>query len=127
VRTRRSEVIMSVAIAMSLLGSGRAAHAEGFGAPPSSFRVDAAPRGFARAPALEGYVYNDGLYRITNVRLKVEALDSAGAVVEGVLGSVLGDIEAGSRGYFLVPLKTAASSYRVTVVSFDRVSRGGAP
>ncbi len=118
--------IISVAVAMTVLGGG-VAHAENFAAPSGSFRFEVAPRTYARAPAVEGYVYNDGIYRITNVRLKIEVLDGNGAVIEEVMGWVMGDVLAGGRGYFVVQCRTrTALSYRVTVVAFDAVSRGGA-
>jgi hypothetical protein len=117
VRTLVSAIVLSLTVVMPPPTVCGAAH----GTP--SVRVDAAPRVFAGAPALAGYIYNDGPYRITNVRFKVAALDDNG-VLEEVMGRVEGDIAARSRGYFIVTMTRAASSHRVTVVSFDMVSRG---
>ncbi len=122
-RTRVSGFITSVALAMALLGIVSPAAAQDFGAPPP-FRFEAAPRVLHGAPAVEGYVENTGLHRVSNVRLKVEALDDNGAVIEQVMGWVMGDINAGGRGYFIVALTHAAASHRVTVVSYDIVARG---
>ena len=116
-RTLVSAIVLSLAVVMPPPQVCDAAH----GAP--SARVDAAPRVYAGAPALAGYIYNDGPYRITNVRLKVAALDGNGVVIEEVMGRVEGDIAASSRGSFIVTMTRTASSHRVTVVSFD-ISRG---
>lgn len=117
-RTLVSAIVFSLAVVMPPPKVCGAAH----GTP--SVRVDAAPRLLAGAPALAGYVYNDGPYRVTNVRLRVAALDGNGAVIEEVMGRVEGDIAARSRGYFIVTMTRTASSHRVTVVSFDMASRG---
>ena len=117
-RTLVSAIVLSLAVVMPPPKVCGAAH----GTP--SVRVDAAPRVIAGAPALAGYIYNDGPYRITNVRLKVAALDGNGVGIEEVMGRVEGDIAARSRGYFIVTMTRTASSHRVTVVSFDIVSRG---
>lgn len=117
----RSHVILLVSTI--LLALGATAHAQTPNASPS-FRIDVRPREFARAPTLDGYVHNDGLYRITNVRLRVDVIDGNGAVMENAMGWVVGDISAGSRGYFMVPLTRMGSAYRVTVVSFDLVAQG---
>ena len=116
-RTLVCAIVLSFAVVVYLPDICDATH----GAP--SVRVDAAPRVIAGAPALAGYIYNDGPYRITNVRFKVSALDDNG-VLEEVMGRIEGDIAARSRGYFIVTLTRTASAHRVTVVSFDTASRG---
>jgi hypothetical protein len=118
VRTLVYGIVLSLAVVLTLRSVVDAAH----GAP--SARVYAEPRVLAGAPALAGYIYNDGPYRIRNVRLKVAGLDGNGVVIEEVMGGVEGDIAARSRGYFIVTMTRTASSHRVTVVSFDMVSRG---
>jgi hypothetical protein len=60
-----------------------------------------------------------------NVRLRVEALDAAGAVTAAYIGYVNGFITPGSRVYFEVPVETKAPSYRVSVLSFDPVQGHG--
>jgi hypothetical protein len=93
----------------------------------SAFRVEwnVPPLPPSRAK-LEGYVYNDSLYRVTNVRLRVVALDGSGDAEGETWGWVFGDVPAGGRAYFALPLSKPAATYRVTVNSFDVVS-GGAP
>lgn len=75
---------------------------------------------------LEGYVYNDSLYRVTNVRLRVVSLDGTGDAMGETWGWVFGDVPSGGRAYFAVPIPKRAVTYTVTVTSFDVVS-GGRP
>jgi hypothetical protein len=35
---------------------------------------------------------------------------------------VIGDVKAGGRGYFWVPVSSPAKTYRATVQSFDKVA-----
>jgi hypothetical protein len=74
--------------------------------------------------ALEGYVYSTYDYRVGGVQLRVDILGSAGQVEGQALGWVQGDIPANGRAYFLVSLPRMGAGYRVTVVSFFRISRG---
>ncbi|HEY3067887.1 MAG TPA: hypothetical protein VGL09_19020 [Methylomirabilota bacterium] len=97
-------------------------------AAPQSFAVYGGERYFTvewervdrgGRPTLVGYVRNDGTFDATDVRLRVETVDAAGAAppdhprIPGLLGR-------GSRLYFEVPV-AAAPGYRVTVLSYDRV------
>jgi hypothetical protein len=50
-------------------------------------------------------------------------VDPAGKVIGEASGWVLGDVAAGGQGYFFVPVSSPAAAYRVTVESFDRISR----
>ena len=75
------------------------------------------------AEKLEGFVYNESACSVTDVRIHVVAVSGDGHPVGETLGWVYGDIPAGSRGYFVVPLPDAgAADYRVNVASFDEVS-----
>ena len=77
----------------------------------------------ARGLGVEGWVHNDLRWRVTGVQLRVECVDSNGAIIASATGWVLGDVMAGGRGYFYVPVPTRAAGYRVSVQSFDKVSR----
>ena len=69
-------------------------------------------------------MYNEGLRWLSNVRIRVEVLDTDGTAVEEALGWVFGDLTPGGRGYFVVPVPRVGATYRVSVLSFD-VSGGG--
>jgi hypothetical protein len=75
------------------------------------------------AEKLEGFVYNESSCSVTDVRIHVVAVSGDGHPIGETLGWVYGDIPAGARAYFVVPLPgAAAADYQVNVVSFDEVS-----
>jgi hypothetical protein len=113
-------VLASAVLAIAAVFSARPVVAQDLG----SFRVEVRPRLYARTPAVEGYVYNDGLYLLTDVRLKVEVLGINGESTVENFGWIHGDLGPHGRGYFLLPIPTSGAGYRVTVLSFDVVSRG---
>ena len=79
------------------------------------------------AEKLEGFVYNESSCSVTDVRIQIVAVSDDGHSIGETLGWVYGDIPAGARGYFVVPLPAAAAAaadYRVNVVSFDEISDG---
>jgi hypothetical protein len=74
-----------------------------------------------RGRAVEGYVYNNLPWRITNVRVRVETLDATGAVTGESSGWVVGGVKGGGRAYFYVPVSSPAASYRASVQSYHKV------
>ena len=76
----------------------------------------------AGRPRVVGYVYNDNNTRdATNVWLRVERVAADGAVQGASMARVQGDVRAGGRLVFAVPMPEAAASYRVLVDSVDWV------
>src|SRR5919109_402854 len=104
-------------IAMPLVARGQAPMADA----QSQFRFELEQAESHRGRAVEGYVYNSLPWRITNVRLRVESVDANGAVTGAASGWVVGDVKAGGRGYFYVPVSSPAATYRASVQSFDKV------
>jgi hypothetical protein len=87
------------------------------------FRVEwSASDASPTAVRLEGYVYNDSRDLVTNVRLRIVSLDGGGRAVAETFSWVFGDVPAGGRTDFAVPFTAPATTYRVTVVGFDRVA-----
>ncbi|HEY3064206.1 MAG TPA: hypothetical protein VGL09_00295 [Methylomirabilota bacterium] len=116
----------NVAILLLLAGlfAPAAATGESGVEPESPFRFEMTQGGNAfRGLAVEGYLYNGLSWRITNVRVRVESVDSTRTVIGESDGWVLGDVTAGGRGYFYLPIPRPAASYRARVQSFDKVSR----
>jgi hypothetical protein len=72
-----------------------------------------------------GYVYNAYGQSADRVRFVVEGLDAGGQVTSSTIGQVLGTVPALTRTYFEVPVPSGASQYRVRVLSFDPIGRGG--
>jgi hypothetical protein len=52
---------------------------------------------------------------------------ASGTVTASAEGWVLGDVNPGGRGYFYVPVSSAGSAYRATVLSFGQGRRRGVP
>ena len=117
-----ARALLIVVIAAGLLGPTGAEAQAPARETQSQFRfeLEEAPASH-RGRAVEGYVYNHLPWRITNVRLRVECLDQSGAVTSEASGWVVGDVKAGGRAYFFVPVASRAATYRATVQSFDRV------
>jgi hypothetical protein len=102
------------------------AWAQDFGRPSDErFRVSWEARSYSPAPSIEGYVHNDTLYRVSNVRLRVEGFDAEKRPVGERFVWAFGDIAPRERSYFVAPSLPRAATYRITVSSFDVVSRGG--
>ncbi|PYO07389.1 MAG: hypothetical protein DMD75_20960 [Candidatus Rokuibacteriota bacterium] len=89
---------------------------------PTPFRFELAQADGPRGLGVAGYVYNGLPWRITNVRLRVDGVDANGTVTASASGWVVGDVKAGDRGYFYVPVSSPATTYRATVQSFDKVA-----
>lgn len=104
---------------------GTGARAQHFGEPGASqFRVMwQAETSRALGPVVQGSVYNDWIYPVRHVQLRIEALDASAAVKEETYRFVLGDIGPGSRAYFVARVP-AAAGYRVSVVAFERIGGG---
>jgi hypothetical protein len=93
---------------------------------PGQFRFDLEESNTPRGKAVEGYIYNESPWRITNVRLRVQSVDPNGTITNESSGWVVGDVRAGGRSYFYVPVPAHAASYRPSVQSFDKVGLEGA-
>jgi|SRR5215468_3153776 len=75
-----------------------------------------------RDPALQGFIHNRSHLRVSNVRLRVDALDAGARVIGQSFGWVFGDIPAGGRGYFVVLIGPPGTAYRVSVDSYDPIA-----
>src|SRR5262245_52273871 len=81
------------------------ARAQGVGDAERYFKVEWDPEAVPRGGwAVQGYVISSHSYRVNGVRLQVDVLDSAGEVENRVYGWVPGDVPAGGRAYFFVPV-----------------------
>ncbi len=122
-RTSTPRTVASAVAVFAAIGLGNSTEAKDFAPAESGFHVESAPHPFG-GPAVAGYVYNEGLRWLSNVRIRVEVLDADGTAVEEALGWVFGDLTPGGRGYFVVPVHRAGATHRVSVLSFN-VSGGG--
>lgn len=89
------------------------------------FRLEWRPASTSRGPVVEGFVYNQSGLIADRMRLRIEHLDAAGTVVGLTDTWVLGTVPPGNRTWFQTRVP-AAASYRVEILSFDWLGRGGA-
>ena len=77
-------------------------------------------------PGLEGWVMNPSSFRVGSMLLKVETVDAENKVSGERKVWVYGHVPANGRAFFVVPLTPDdRASYRITVDSFDVISREG--
>ena len=108
-------------------GASRSPGAQTYGiyGEDSYFKLEWGPDERRGKPMVSGYVTNTWGMGTRNVRLRVEALDAAGAVTATYTAYVSGDVPPGAHIYWEVSVREKAPSYRVTVLSFDPVSGHG--
>jgi hypothetical protein len=105
---------------------GQAGQAGGQSAQTGWFRVSWAPPTNGVVSSIRGRVFNDSLYRVTDVHLQVEGLGPDGQPVGRTRVWAFGDIAPAGETSFVAEPVPGAVSYRITVVSFDLVSLGQA-
>jgi hypothetical protein len=88
------------------------------------FHIDWQPSSTKRGPVVEGYVYNHSGMIADKMRLSIDELDAGGKVTGTTTTWVLGGVPANNRAWFQAPVP-AAASYRIEILSFDWVARGG--
>lgn len=113
-----------LAVVLMVLALVTAVGAQPAGEPGSSeFRVVwQAETSRTLGPVVQGSVYNDSIYSVRYVQLRIQCLDGS-TVREQVYKFVLGDIAPGSRGIFTARVP-ASAQYQVHVVSFERIGGG---
>ena len=79
------------------------------------------------AGTIKGSVFNSSQYRVTDVRLEIEGLDADHHPVGRRLAWAIGDIPAAGETFFAVEPLPGTVDYRITVLSWDRVSLDRAP
>jgi hypothetical protein len=124
-RARRA-IVIGLAVT-SLLAGAIPGRAQPIYAPETTdryFKVEFQVTQKRKGPAVEGYVYNRGRQAAQRVRLQIERVDAAGAVVGSSSIWIPGEVPMESRAFFSASVPGAAS-YRVQVVSFDWTCQGG--
>ena len=114
-----------VAVAICLLSPG----AYGQSSTPSteSFRIEWVRRPGWMRPGVDGYLYNDSRWRVTNVRVRAQVVDDSGSVLREATVSVFGNAVPGVRTFFVLPPLKEAESYELKVMTFDLISQEAAP
>jgi hypothetical protein len=106
---------LAIPIALLLTACAPVARTGGLTTESADFNVEAFPETRGGRPVVTGSVYNKRPLRATQVRLRVEALDAAGAAVASGVRPLDRDIESNDHAYFEVTPPAGAAAYRVTV------------
>jgi len=125
--TTHSPRIFVVALAALALAAGDGLAQDFGGGRPEEryFRVEfAAATSRSGRPVLQGHLYNRHGESAYRVRLLVEGLDAAGAVLTTSIGYVTGDVPAGGRSYFEIAAPVPAARWRVSVFAYEWLPRG---
>jgi hypothetical protein len=121
-----NRMLLLLAMIATTLGTATAARAQTPAASDESpFRFQFEESKSHRGVAVEGYVYNALPWRITNVRLQLDSIDANGTLIASDSGWVLGDVPAGGRSYFYVPVAAPAATYRARVQTYNKVMLEG--
>lgn len=87
-----------------------------------SFRIEWVRRPPSMRPGVDGYIYNESRWRVTNLRVRAVVVDAAGAPVRENVVSVWGNAVPGTRTFFVLPSIGEGEIYQLTVVSFDLIA-----
>ncbi len=110
-------------IAVVALVATAVAQAQSPGRPTSeSFRIEWARRPPSMRPGVDGYIYNESRWRVTNLRVRAVVVDAAGTVVRESVVSVWGNAVPGARTFFVLPALREGEIYQLTVTTFDLIS-----
>ncbi len=108
---------------VALVAAVAAAQAQSPGRPTSeSFRIEWVRRPPSMRPGVDGYIYNESRWRVTNLRVRAVVVDAAGAVVRESVVSVWGNAVPGARTFFVLPSLGEGEIYQLTVTTFDLIS-----
>ena len=117
---RRGVLLIAVA---ALVAAAASAQAQGSSRPTvESFRIEWLRRPPSMRPGVDGYIYNDSRWRVTNIRVRAVVVDAAGTPVRESLVSVWGNAVPGTRTFFVLPSIGEGEIYQLTVVTFDLIS-----
>ena len=89
------------------------------------FTLEWNPATTAKGSVVEGFVYNRSGLIADRMRLSIDQLDAGGQVIGTTTTWVMGTVPPNNRAWFQAPVP-AAAGYRVEILSFDWLGRGGA-
>jgi len=86
-----------VAVAIVLVAA--TAQAQGPRPTSESFRIEWVRRPPSMRPGVDGYIYNESRWRVTNIRVRAVVVDAAGTPVRESTVSVWGNAVPGTRTF----------------------------
>ena len=122
----RPLLVLSLAAVLAVMLDGspaRAQKAEVWREP--GFRVEwtADPPSRQRV-TISGYVYNERNDMVRYVQIRIQELDSSGAVIAQRYHTVVGDILPGGRAFFTGWAPAGGAQYRISIGSFQQLGGG---
>ena len=108
--------------AMTLLVATASAAAQSPRPTSESFRIEWVRRPPSMRPGVDGYIFNESRWRVTNLRVRAVVVDAAGIPLRESIVSVWGNAVPGARTFFVLPSIGEGEIYQLTVVSFDLIS-----
>jgi len=112
-------------LVLALVLAGTSSYAQSDRPTRDSFRLEWSRRPGWMRPGVDGFVYNESRWRVTNVRVQARALDGSGRLVRETTVSVFGNSVPGVRTFFALPALAEGENYQLEVVSFDLIAREG--
>jgi hypothetical protein len=112
-------------LALALVLAGTSSYAQSDRPTNDSFRLEWSRRPGWMRPGVDGFIYNESRWRVTNVRVQARALDGSGRLVRETTVSVFGNSVPGVRTFFSLPALAEGENYQLEVVSFDLIAREG--
>jgi hypothetical protein len=118
---------LSVLALLAMMLSGSETSAQSYAIPGADrfFRIEWEQRQTKHGQIVAGYVYNSHGASADRVMLRIEGLDAAGNVVSTTTSYVMGTVPRFGRSYFEVRVPEGATTYRLTVLSFDWINGTG--
>jgi hypothetical protein len=114
-------------IGIAALGVANSAHAQDYAMVGGDryFRLEWEPAVRHGHPEVRGNIFNEWGETAQRIRLRVESLNQAGQVTAVTEMNLPGQITPGTHAFFEVPVPAPAPAYRVSVIGWDWVIRGG--
>jgi hypothetical protein len=109
-------VVVAAALLAPVPGAGGPTHVDD--TFERYFRLEWQATPGARGHEIAGYVENVGNVPVDRMRLSIERLDAAGAVIETSTTWVMGVVTPNHRNYFTTRV-AAAPAYRVRILTFE--------
>lgn len=111
-----------IAIALALMAGATPAFSQSGRSVPTErfFKLQwQVERRDGRDVAVTGSLDNHYLYAVSRVLLQVQVLDQTGQITRESFGTIPGDVPAGGRVTFRLPLEVAGPRYAVLVHAFE--------
>ena len=124
----RSMLLAAILVVMTCAAMPASAQTPPPGFRGPVFRVEPETRSeHRRTGFVTGWVYNDGQGVAGLVRMKVLMLDPAGTVVSEHVGWAYGNVTAGGRAYFMIPIPPQSPPERRVLVDSWVIQSFGSP